>query len=153
MTSNQGINARFQEAVDSIAKYGVSIAESDIVDTKDQVGDDEYDVLKRDRNLNSAIMTLGKALASVDVLIGCSYPPAWVSKLGEGDPFTGSSWITTAPSSAGAPIGAVPMGLVDGLPVGLGVVAARNNEVALVRAMALIKHSLNFGILKPTFSK
>jgi len=214
MTSNEGTNARFQEAVDALAKAGVSITEIDIADPKDQVGDDEYDVLKhelvsdlgaylktrkgarvtslaqvvafnlqnrdtemkyfkqeifdealqiggrgpkyqmkRDRNLNWATMTLGKALANVDVLIGCSYAPAWVSKLGEGDSFTGSSWITTAPSISGAPIGAVPMGLVDGLPVGMGVVAARNNEVTLVRAMAAIERALGLGVLTPTFTK
>ena len=98
-------------------------------------------------------MTLAKALADVDVLIGCSYTPAWISKLGEGDSFTGSSWITTTPSIAGAPVGAVPMGLVGGLPVGLGVVAARNNEVALVRAMAAIESALGLGILRPTFTR
>ena len=45
------------------------------------------------------------------------------------------------------------MGLVDGLPVGLGVVAARNNEVALVRAMAAIEAALGLGVLRPTFTK
>ena len=214
MTSNEGTNALFHAAVDSLAKAGVSNTEIDIADPKDQVGDDEYDVLKhelvsdlgaylkgrkgarvtslaqvvafnlqnresemkyfkqeifdealqiggrgpkyqmkRDRNLNWATMTLGKALANVDVLIGCSYSPAWVSKLGEGDSFNGSSWITTAPSISGAPIGTVPMGLVDGLPVGLGVVAARNNEVTLVRAMAAIEKALGLGVLTPTFTK
>jgi amidase len=214
MTSNEGTNALFHGAVDALAKVGISITEIDIADPKDQVGDDEYDVLKhelvsdlgtylkgrkgarvtslaqvvafnlqnresemkyfkqeifdealqiggrgpkyqmkRDRNLNWATMTLGKALANVDVLIGCSYSPAWVSKLGEGDSFNGSSWITTAPSIAGAPIGAVPMGLVDGLPVGMGVVAARNNEVALVRAMAAIEKAMGLGVLTPTFTK
>jgi amidase len=214
MTSNEGTNALFHAAVDALAKAGVSITEIDIADPKDQVGDDEYDVLKhelvsdlsaylkgrkgakvtslaqvvafnlqnrdaemkyfkqeifdealaiggrgpkyqmkRDRNLNWATMTLAKALANVDVLIGCSYSPAWVSKLGEGDSFNGSSWITTAPSISGAPIGAVPMGLVDGLPVGLGIVAARNNEVALVRAMAVIERALGLGVVSPTFTK
>jgi Asp-tRNA(Asn)/Glu-tRNA(Gln) amidotransferase A subunit family amidase len=45
------------------------------------------------------------------------------------------------------------MGLVDGLPVGLGVVTARNNELALVRAMAAIEQALGLGILTPTFTK
>jgi len=213
-TSNEGTNALFQSAVDALAKAGISVVDIDIPTPKDQVGDDEYDVLKhelhsdlgaylksrpgakvqslsqvvafnlqnrdtemkyfkqeifdealqiggrgpkyqmkRDRNLNWAKLTLAKALADVDVLIGCSYSPAWISRLGEGDSFSGSSWITTAPSIAGAPIGAVPMGLVDGLPVALGVVAARNNEVALVRAMAAIEAALGLGVLRPTFTK
>jgi amidase len=214
LTSNEKTNALFQAAVDAIAKAGITVVEIDIPTPKDQVGDDEYDVLKhelhsdlgaylskrpgakvkslaqvvafnlqhrdtemqyfkqeifdealqiggrgpkyqmkRDRNLNWANMTLAKALAEVDVLIGCTYSPAWVSKLGSGDDYAGASWITTAPSIAGTPIGTVPMGLVDGLPVGLGVVAARNNEVALVRAMAAIESALGLGILTPTFTK
>ena len=214
LTSNEGTNARFHEAVDALAKSGITIKDIDIAQPKDQVGDDEYDVLKhelhsdlgaylktrkgarvrsladvvafnlqnresemqyfkqeifdqalqiggrgpkyqmkRDRNLNWANTTLAKALADVDVLIGCTYSPAWVSKLGEGDTFEGSSWITTAPSIAGAPIGTVPMGLVDGLPVGLGVVAARNNEVTLVQAMSAIEKALGLGVLTPSFIK
>ena len=214
LTSNEGTNARFHEAVDALAKSGITIKDIDIAQPKDQVGDDEYDVLKhelhsdlgaylktrkgarvrsladvvafnlqnresemqyfkqeifdqalqiggrgpkyqmkRDRNLNWANMTLAKALADVDVLIGCTYSPAWVSKLGEGDTFEGSSWITSAPSIAGAPIGTVPMGLVDGLPAGLGIVAARNNEVTLVRAMSAIEKALGLGVLTPSFIK
>lgn len=214
ITSNEATNALFYQSVDLLAKSGVTVIEVDLAHPKDQVGDDEYDVLKhelnsdlgaylksrpgttvkslaqvvafnlqnresemkyfkqeifdealqiggrgpkhqlkRDRNLNWANLTLAKGLADVDVLIGCTYSPAWVSKLGEGDDYSGSSWITTAPSIAGAPIGTVPMGLVDGLPVGLGVVAARNNDVALVRAMAAIEKALGLGILTPTFIK
>jgi len=214
LTSNEKTNALFQNAIDAIAKVGITVVEIDIPTPKDQVGDDEYDVLKhelhsdlgaylskrtgakvkslaqvvafnlqhrdtemqyfkqeifdealqiggrgpkyqmkRDRNLNWANMTLAKALSEVDVLIGCTYSPAWISKLGSGDDYNGASWITTAPSIAGAPIGAVPMGLVDGLPVGLGVVAARNNEVALVRAMAAIEGALGLGVLTPTFTQ
>lgn len=214
ITSNEATNALFYQSVDLLAKSGVTVIDVELAHPKDQVGDDEYDVLKhelnsdlgaylksrpgttvkslaqvvafnlqnresemkyfkqeifdealqiggrgpkhqlkRDRNLNWANLTLAKGLADVDVLIGCTYSPAWVSKLGEGDDYSGSSWITTAPSIAGAPIGTVPMGLVDGLPVGLGVVAARNNDVALVRAMAAIEKALGLGILTPTFIK
>jgi amidase len=214
LTSNEGTNALFHAAVDTLAKAGISITEVDIPTPKDQVGEDEYDVLKhelvsdlgaylktrkgakvqslaqvvafnlqnrdtemkyfkqeifdealqiggrgpkyqmkRDRNLNWANLTLAKGLADVDVLIGCTYSPAWVSKLGQGDNYEGASWITSAPSIAGAPIGTVPMGLVNGLPVGLGVVAARNNEVALVRAMAAIERALGLGVLTPTFTR
>ncbi len=214
ITSNEATNALFYQSVDLLAKSGVTVIDVELAHPKDQVGDDEYDVLKhelnsdlgaylksrpgttvkslaqvvafnlqnresemkyfkqeifdealqiggrgpkhqlkRDRNLNWANLTLAKGLADVDVLIGCTYSPAWVSKLGEGDDYSGSSWITTAPSIVGAPIGTVPMGLVDGLPVGLGVVAARNNDVALVRAMAAIEKALGLGILTPTFIK
>jgi amidase len=58
-----------------------------------------------------------------------------------------------APAIAGTPIGALPMGLVNGLPVGVGVVARANQEDRLVRAMALIERTLGLGVMVPTFTK
>ena len=214
ISTNTATAALFQGTVDALTKSGISITEIDIAYPADQVGADEYDVLKhelvtdlgvylkgragsrissladvvsfnlqhredemkyfkqeifdealalggrspkyqakRDRNLVWANSTLDKALTNVDVLIGCTYAPAWVSRLGEGDNFDGATWITTIPSIAGTPIGTVPMGLVDGLPVGLGVIAGRNNEVALIKAMAQIEATLSLGVMVPTFTK
>jgi amidase len=45
------------------------------------------------------------------------------------------------------------MGLVDGLPVAVGVVARANQEERLIQAMALIEKTLDLGVLKPTFLK
>lgn len=108
---------------------------------------------KRMRNLAWAEKTLALGLDGVDVLIGAAYSPAWVSTLGEGDDFSKSSWITTAPAIAGTPIGCLPMGITDGLPVGVGVVSRRNDESRLITAMAQIERSLALGILEPTFIK
>ena len=113
---------------------------------------EEYEV-ERARNLAWANHTLETGLDGVDLLIGCTYGPAWVSTLGSGDDFGSASWITTAPAIAGTPIGTVPMGFVDGLPVGLGFVAARNDEARLIHAMAKAESALGLGILKPTFTK
>ena len=107
--------------------------------------------MKRDRNLAWANQTLALGLEEVDLLIGCTYGPAWESKLGVGDDFTASSWITMAPSIAGAPIGTVPMGLVRGLPVGLGIVGARNSEGAVLQFMQLLENILGQKDLLPTF--
>ena len=107
----------------------------------------------RDRNLAWAQATLTKAFDGVDVLVGATYAPAWVSALGQGDDFSTASSITLAPSIAGTPIGALPMGLVDGLPVGMGVLSRKNDEINLVRAMARIESILGLGILVPTFRK
>jgi amidase len=107
--------------------------------------------VKRDRNLAWANQVLDNALSDVDVVIGCTYSPAWISTLNGGDDYQGASWITQAPSIAGAPIGTVPMGLIDGLPVGLGVVAKNGEEMKLVRAMAAIERALGIGVLHPTF--
>jgi len=99
----------------------------------------------------NGILQLG--LSSVDVLIGCTYGPAWTSTLGQGDDFGTASWITTVPAIAGTPIGTIPMGLVDGLPVGLGFVVGRDQEHLLISAMAQAEKALDLGILRPTFIK
>ena len=108
---------------------------------------------KRSRNLQWAQQTLDTALTDVDVLIGTTYSPAWESTLGKGDDYGKNSWITMAPAIAGYPIGAIPMGITEGLPVGLGVVAQANDESKLVAAMAKIESAIGLGVLKPTFTK
>ena len=106
----------------------------------------------RARNLNWAVNEiLDPALADVDVLLGLPYAPAWVSTLGKGDDFSNASWMTQAPAVAGWPIGSLPMGLVDGLPVGLGVAARANDESGLVRAMAIIERVIDLGEFRPSF--
>jgi amidase len=107
----------------------------------------------RARNLAWANKTLDAGLASVDVLIGCTYGPSWVSSVENGDSYEGATWITCAPAIAGTPIGTIPMGIVSGLPVGLGFVSARNQESKLISAMASAERALNLGVLRPTFSK
>lgn len=108
---------------------------------------------KRSRNLEWATQTLDSALKEVDVLIGATYSPAWKSTLGKGDDYGQNSWITMAPAIAGYPIGTIPMGITEGLPVGLGIVAGANKEALLVAAMAQIERVLDLGVLKPTFIK
>jgi amidase len=108
---------------------------------------------KRYRNLLWANQILDKGLSDVDVLIGCTYSPAWISNLAGGDDYGSASWITTAPSISGAPIGTLPIGLVDGLPVGLGVIAKNGEDLKLVRAMAAIEGNLGIGVLTPTFTR
>lgn len=106
----------------------------------------------RDRNLDWAInKILAPALATVDVLIGVPYGPAWKSTLGKGDDFSTAGWMTHAPAISGWPIGSLPMGLVDGLPVGLGISARANDELGLVRAMAIMERAINLGSFRPSF--
>jgi amidase len=107
----------------------------------------------RARNLLWANSLLGSALEAVDVLVGAAYAPSWVSVLGKGDDYASASWISMAPAIAGTPIGALPMGLVDGLPVAMGVVCRANDEMNLVRAMSRIESALGLGVLLPTFRK
>jgi amidase len=108
----------------------------------------------RAANLDWAVnKVLTPAFEKFDFLIGETYAPAWKSNLGGGDDYGSASWISMAPAIAGTPIGALPMGLVNGLPVAVGVVARANQEDRLVQAMALIERVLNLGVLKPTFTK
>ena len=108
----------------------------------------------RERNLDWAInQVLSPALSDVDVLVGVPYAPAWVSTLGQGDDVSGASWMTHAPAIAGWPLGCLPMGLVDGLPVGIGVAARANDETGLVRAMAIIERVLDLGDFRPSFNR
>jgi amidase len=118
------------------------------------LGNNKIEYLEsRKRNRLWAEKTLELGLKDVDVLIGCTYAPAWESSLLTGDYYETSNWITTAPAIAGTPIGTIPMGLISGLPVGLGFVSARNQEAKLITAMAKAEHALDLGILKPTFLK
>jgi amidase len=114
---------------------------------------DEYKKL-RARNLDWAVgKVLNPAFEKFDILIGETYAPAWKSNLGGGDDFGSASWISMAPAIAGSPIGALPMGLVNGLPVAVGLVCRANQEERLIQAMALIEKTLDLGVLKPTFLK
>ena len=112
---------------------------------------DDYKAARK-RNLDWAVnQVLSPAITDVDVLVGIPYAPAWVSTLGQGDDFGNASWMTHAPAIAGWPLGSLPMGLVDGLPVGLGVAARANDESGLVRAMAIIERVLDLGEFRPSF--
>ncbi len=106
----------------------------------------------RARNLDWALnQVLSPAFTGVDVLVGIPYAPAWISTLGEGDDFSNAGWMTHAPAIAGWPLGCLPMGLVDGLPVGIGVAAQANDEKGLVRAMAIIERVFDLGDFRPSF--
>jgi amidase len=108
----------------------------------------------RKENLDWALnRVLNPAFADFDILIGETYAPAWKSNLGGGDDFSSATWITMAPAIAGTPIGCLPMGIVDGLPVGVGFVSRANEEARLIQAMSKIETVLDLGILNPTFIK
>ena len=108
----------------------------------------------REANLDWAKnKVLGPAFEKFDILIGETYAPAWTSKLGQGDDYSSATWISMAPAIACTPIGALPMGIADGLPVAVGVLARANQEALLIQAMAEIEKVLDLGVLQPTFLK
>ena len=147
-----------QDVVDfNLAKKGAELQHfgQEYFDMALKLGGRNSDYQKlRSENLDWAVnKVLTPAFEKFDILIGETYAPAWKSNLGGGDDYGSASWISMAPAIAGTPIGALPMGLVDGLPVAVGVVARANQEERLIQAMALIEKTLDLGVLKPTFLK
>ncbi len=70
-------------------------------------------------------------------LVSVTNGPAWETDLKNGDSFgIGSS---TLPAITGHPHLTVPMGLVDGLPVGLSVISYRSNEFRVLRIAAAVE--------------
>ena len=110
----------------------------------------------RARNVDWATTTcLEPALAAVDLVVAPSYGPAWKNDLTLGGHPAAYSGICSAPSIAGWPIATVPMGLVDGLPVGLSLVGRPNTEAVLLAAAAGLEREaglLRDGALAPTFA-
>ncbi len=108
----------------------------------------------RERNLNWAkSKVLDPAFASVDVLIGIPYGPSWRSDLVNGDNFASASWMTHPAAIAGYPIASLPMGFVNDLPVGLGVIASAGNEAKLVNALSQFEKVFDLADLIPNFAR
>ncbi|HVF92680.1 MAG TPA: amidase [Sphingomonas sp.] len=71
--------------------------------------------------------------AGAQLLVEPSYGAAWLSDPVHGDQYGGPS-ASELPAVAGYPNLTVPMGLVDGLPVGLSFIATRNGEATVLGA-------------------
>jgi amidase len=67
----------------------------------------------------------------LDVLVAPTMGPAWTTDLVNGDHFLGGG-VSTLPAVAGYPHITVPMGAVDGLPVGLSFVGPAWSEGKLI---------------------
>ena len=110
----------------------------------------------RERNVNWAIdQCLSPALADVDCFIAPCYSPAWKNDLVLGGSGSGRwSQVTQAPAIAGWPIATVPMGVIDGLPVGLSVVGRPGSETIMLAVCAGFERVLNLAasdVLSPKF--
>jgi amidase len=109
----------------------------------------------RERNIAWATaLCLAPALGAVDLVVAPSYGPAWKNDLTLGGHPAAYSGICSAPAIAGWPIATVPMGLVDGLPVGLSLVGHPGSEAVLLAAAADVERELGLvvdGQLTPRF--
>ncbi|MBI1351459.1 MAG: amidase [Actinomycetales bacterium] len=94
----------------------------------------------RQRNLAFALdACLGPAYDTVDLLVAPAYQPAWKSDLVLGDLLAGGGAVATPPAILGWPILTVPLGLVDGLPVGLSITGPARSEPALLAVGRLVE--------------
>lgn len=109
----------------------------------------------RERNLAWATaQCLEPALATVDLVVAPSYGPAWKNDLTLGGHPAAYSGICSASAIAGWPIATVPMGVVDGLPVGLSLVGRPGSEPVLLAAAAGLEREVGLlagGALTPAF--
>lgn len=70
---------------------------------------------------------------SVDFLVGITNGPAWTSDLVNGDHYSGPS-VSQLPAVAGYPHLTVPMGAVEGLPIGLSIIGAKWRDADVLAA-------------------
>jgi len=87
---------------------------------------------------------------NIDVLIAPSNQPAWPTTLGEGDDFKlGSSGLAAI---SGYPNMTVPMGNVNGLPVGLNFIGLKNKDEKIIE-IARQFEALTQARIKPKYLK
>jgi amidase len=95
--------------------------------------------LARSRNLRWARdRCLSPALGEFDVLVSLAYGPAWRSDLAGGDRFS-TGLATHASAIAGWPLLSVPIGAVNGLPIGLAVIGGPGGEAAVLQVAATVE--------------
>lgn len=93
----------------------------------------------RARNLAWARGCLETALGGADVLVAPAYGPAWKSDLVLGGHPAAAAPTTMAPAVAGWPIATVPMGLAQGLPVGVSLIGRPGSEGLLLATGASLE--------------
>jgi amidase len=97
--------------------------------------------------------TLDKLLAdnNVQFLVVPTRGPAWVSDLVNGDNYNGSIGFGSPSAIAGYPHLTVPMGAVEGLPVGLSILGAKWDDHAVLKAGAAYEKARTAKLPAPTF--
>jgi len=95
------------------------------------------------------------ALEQHDLFIAPTYGPAWVNSLGDPDDLAGGK-VTSPAAVAGYPLLCIPMGLVNGLPVGLTIAGPANSEGLMLALGHMLEQNLGCRPedgFKPTFIK
>ena len=97
--------------------------------------------------------TLDMLLAKHDVafLVAPTRGPAWVSDLVNGDNFNGSIGFGSPAAIAGYPHLTVPMGAIEGLPVGISFFGAKWSDHAVLKAGAAYERARTAELPQPSF--
>jgi len=110
--------------------------------------------LARERNYHWATQqALGPLLGDADVVLAPAYGPAWKSDLVNGDNAKYVSASIMAAAIAGWPILTVPVGLVEGLPVGLTLTGRPQSEWTLLAVARQLEEHLGHrgGAVSPSW--
>ena len=89
---------------------------------------------------------------NVAFLIAPTRGPAWVSDLINGDNFRGGIGIGSLAAIAGYPHLTVPMGDIEGLPVGLSFIGAAWDDHAILKAGAAYERARSVTLPRPAFA-
>ena len=88
----------------------------------------------------------------LDLIVGQTNSPAWLSTLGKGDAFAAPS-LSQLPATAGYPYLTVPMGAVNGLPVGLSFIGLQWQDAKILGAGYAFEQAGPSLKIAPTFKK
>ncbi len=89
---------------------------------------------------------------NIDLIVGQTNSPAWISTLGKGDAFAPPS-LSQLPATAGYPHLTVPMGAVNGLPVGLSFIGGQWEDAKVLNAGYAFEQAGPSLRIAPTFKK
>ncbi|OYW46131.1 MAG: amidase [Sphingomonadales bacterium 32-68-7] len=92
------------------------------------------------------------AVHRVAFLIAPTAGPAWTSDLVNGDNFAGAIGAGSLAAIAGYPHLTVPMGAVEGLPVGLSIMGAKWDDAAVLRAGAAYERARTAALPEPALA-
>jgi amidase len=110
----------------------------------------------RERSLRLAgAEGIDKLLAEnkVQFLVAPTVGPAWTTDLVNGDHYDGSIGAGTLPAIAGYPHLSVPMGSVEGLPVGLSIIGAKWADAAVLQAGAAYERARTMMLAQPRLAR
>jgi len=89
----------------------------------------------------------------VKFLIAPTAGPAWASDLVNGDHFSGGIGAGSLAAIAGYPHLTVPMGAVEGLPIGLSFIGAENRDHDILMAGAAYERARSAALPEPSFKR